>query len=224
MKTIITFAFLVILLASGAANATVIFSNPYSSSSTNALSSFWYNSFGPYHQSFADYDWGGSGSITDFHWWGSYGGATNNLTGFTFEIWSNDESTGKPMTKVYDQFLSGNAGETYFETNASIGDIYQYSLNLDTPFTLGAGKYWFSILAHNYGENWFWAQSSGVSGSPDWQHQSMQQDPSYWANVNGGDLAFELSGPDGNVVPEPASLTLICLGLLAGELVIRFRN
>jgi PEP-CTERM motif len=210
------FCIFVVVFSSQLAFGNVVFSNPYSDNSTNAYSSL-YNTTDDYllHQSFTDYYWDGTYSITDFHFWGtSYDGQTS-MEGFTFQIWS-DNGGDMPGALVYEEYISGNAGATFEAYNNSYYlDVFKYGFDLGTTFNpVNAGYYWFSVYAHNPLENnWFWAMGDGQVNSPDWQHAYLNDPASeYWYNPSEGDFAFEITS--GTVIPEPTTLTLLGLGLI----------
>ena len=85
----------VALLIVPVAQASVQFSHPYDENSTNAFSSFAYPGEGPTHQSFADYYWDGSFTITDFHWWGVPDVPEVPVEGFWFQIY--DQAVGSQL-------------------------------------------------------------------------------------------------------------------------------
>lgn len=193
--------------------ATVFYSNPYSSSSTDAWSSFYQPEDNPYFQSYADYYYDGSFEMTDFHWWGGPYDYNTDIDHFVFQIYDHDGSASRPGSLLYEQSVAGDAGASYVESRPDLSlDIYSYSLYLDTPFMpVSPGYYWFSIYAVGDGDlsNWFWAQGSGYHFNNDVQYWYGDQ---YWNEDMEADFAFELTGCD--TVPEPATLSLFGLGLV----------
>jgi hypothetical protein len=200
-----------ILCASASVLASpVVFSNPYDVNSTNA-----YSSANGLHQSVADYDYDGSFSITDFHWWGiPYG----TVPGFRFEIWS-DDGTGLPGTNVYFENIIGDAGATAVGDQVSGLDVYKYGFDLATPFSGPGGKYWFSVVGLGQ-ENWFWALSGSRQFNDDLQYVGTIGGTIVLGNPYENDFAFEISSGS-SVVPEPATMTLFGLGLLGSALAAR---
>lgn len=218
-----------LIFAFGVSNAfavppdNVVYSNPYSPNSTNAWASATYMDVtGALIEQycFADYYWDGSFDITDFHWWGATW--DEQITGFTFEIWSHDGGSGKPGSLMYQEFFAGDAGATYFDYNSNYSlDVFKYGVDLSAPFNPGvADYYWFSVYAHTTDNWWFWALGDGVQFNGDWATLP----PDYWEQVGlyDGDFAFELTG--GDPIPEPATMILVGLGLLGMAARRRMKN
>jgi hypothetical protein len=210
-RKFLSFLALALVVASASAIASpVVFSNPYDVNSTNA-----YSSASGLHQSVADYDYDGSFSITDFHWWGIPFGSD---LGFRFEIWS-DDGTGLPGTNVYFENIIGDAGATAVGDQVSGLDVYKYGFDLATPFSGASGKYWFSVVSLGQ-ENWYWALSGSRQFNDDLQYVGTIGGTIVLGNPRENDFAFEISGGS-SVVPEPTTMTLFGLGLLGSALAAR---
>ncbi len=218
-KTLFLLTLLAIMIMSSTAFAIgdVIFSREFDVNSTNAYSSIY--TYGQmYYQSFADFYYDGSFTMTDFHWWG---GAYDpcDISGFTFQIWS-ESPTGSMMPDIllYDEYFAGDANAQYFGYIPGV-DVYKYGIDLSTPFApLATGNYWFSVYAHATTTNWFWALGNGIDFNQDWQYDYSGDS---WSHPVDGDFAFEITGT--NVIPEPGTLILLGLGLM-GLAARRFKK
>ena len=86
---------------------------------------------------------------------------------------------------------------------------YHYSATF-APFALGAGNYWLVISNNAVGTAWGW-ESAGTED----QHLQYNSTIPGWEGLS-DTLAFRVSGPDTAppaAVPEPASMSLLALGL-----------
>ncbi len=226
-KSIFAIAALAALLLAPIAQASVQFSHPYDEASTTAFSSFYFAPGNGAHQSFADYYWDGSFSITDFHWWGLPEYNNSDIDGFVFQIY--DQAAGAPLpgNLLYEQFVDGDANAAWVDYNDQYAyDVYSYWLDLTTPFTPAtAGNYWFSVYAISDGDlgNWYWALGDGDPFQADWMYVNLTD----WmhldevAGYDPGGFAFEITGD--REVPEPTTLALFGIGLV-GMAVRRLRR
>jgi PEP-CTERM motif len=216
-KFISVLCVLIIICSSQLAYGSIVYSNPYSSSSTNAYQS-WHNTVTGTlrHQVFTDFYWDGTYSITDFHFWGTNVYNPTAVEKFTFQVYTNDD-INMPGDLVYEEVIPGNGGATFVETNPNYGlDVYKYGFDLGAAFNpVNAGYYWFSVYGHNTdGLEWYWAQGDGQVGNPDWQHFLMNHpvEDDIWRNTGENDFAFEISTD--TIIPEPGTLALLSLGLI----------
>ncbi|MFH2056791.1 MAG: PEP-CTERM sorting domain-containing protein [bacterium] len=225
-KLLVVLTALTMFFAVPMLQADVYYSHPYDWNSTNAFSSYYYDANSGGHQSFADYWWDGSFTMTDFHWWGTPWYENADIDGFVFQIY--DQAAGAPLpgNLLYEQYVAGAAGATPTGDDVVGNPVYSYWLDLTTPFTLAGPQYlWFSVYAISDGDlvNWFWAMGDGDPFQEDWVYEGM----SNWKHLSEIDpaaddgFAFEITG--GCEVPEPGTLALFGIGLV-GMAVRRFRR
>lgn len=157
-------------------------------------------------------------TITDIHWWGAY--AQSNTPGvddFTIRIYG--DNGGSPnLTSLFELT---NLTVSRVDSNLNIptqtsADVYFYSVDI-APIALTPNTtYWISIIndtTSDTNDDWYWADSVEFFGNARYR----LVDGGAWSAAS-YDSAFYLTGP---VVPEPASLTMVGLGLLA---LAGFRN
>jgi hypothetical protein len=169
--------------------------------------------FGNFATAYDDFTLGASALVTRVDWVGSYFNLSvqGAITAFTLTVWS--DYGGQPGSSLFSESINGASNEVAVNTNSgsdAFGDPeFNYSANL--PFNAIAGtQYWLSIVPDlAFPSLWGWETSTGTESSP-----VSYQDYFGTRSQNPTDLAFTLLGnPGGNSVPEPGSLTLLCLGL-----------
>ncbi|MDX9971886.1 MAG: PEP-CTERM sorting domain-containing protein [FCB group bacterium] len=146
----------------------------------------------------------GASEITDIHWWGSYGSSnTPAADDFTVTIYDTAAAAALPGAVVYSNHV-GSVSRTFVQ-RVGLFNFYAFSLDLD-PISLTAGaQYWLEIQNDTDGHTWGWCQTTpfGTHG---------QYIEGSWFSLE-GEMAFNLTNDGKTVVPEPASVALVGLGL-----------
>ncbi|MBI5091166.1 MAG: PEP-CTERM sorting domain-containing protein [Candidatus Hydrogenedentes bacterium] len=171
----------------------------------------------------------GETTITDVHWWGIYIFGNSPMTDtFTVRIFGNNAGIlhDYPQEAPLYEFsgISGNRADTGSNITAAVPsggtvnfDVYSYWADI-APVTLAANtRYWISIqndTTNDSDDSWLWATSLTSGGNEYYRGTGGS-----WNTILSEDLAFNLTG---SVVPEPASMTLLGIGI-AG-LVLRMRR
>ena len=156
----------------------------------------------------------GANTITDIHWWGFYTmveGKVQPLDDFTVYIFADGGGSpgGAPIYTFTDTVQSNDNGTT---VSGAVPE-YEYLMNID-PLELTAGTTYWLAIANDLGAPfkgvpaqsiWNWSFSNVTGGDA---HAKSEQ---AWVDSN-VELAFELTNDA--VVPEPATLTLLGVGLV----------
>lgn len=214
---------LVLVAMPGAAGAAVIFDNE-----DPGLDNAWFSGYanGAWYEVYDNFVLEpGASVVTDIHWWGVYNTEAPARDDFVIAVFEDNggEFCGsfwldgplvvyRPGTVtrefvLHDRqrlILEGSGDETPV-------DLFAYDYVLTEPLVLTPDHtYWLTIINRtNYIASdlaWYWESSGAATGNGLWLADSVGCD------CTGGELAFRLTGE--RVIPEPAGMALLALGLL----------
>ena len=165
-------------------------------------------------------------TITGMEWWGFYynGNTPPAADLFDYDIQMNPGGGGQPSGDI----TSGVLGGLSVTDTGNVCDgceVYQY--NASASISLPAGTYYLSIYdtVSNPGNTFTWCTSTeSATGTEEWSYDT--SGVYGWLGVPEDGLAFNLTGESsGAFVPEPATMTLLGLGLAGlGAKVARRRS
>ena len=158
-------------------------------------------------------------TITDIHWWGFHSLSSNPpVDDFTIRIF--EDAGGAPAATALHSFAVGNAVNRTDSGLTSFGNtVFEYEVDIAALALNPLTTYYLSIVNNTPNTSDFWAWVTSAQTGDLWQTDS-RLGPAW--NEGAFELAFNLTGP-GEIVPEPASLSLLGLGL-AGIAFRRFRK
>ncbi len=154
--------------------------------------------------------------VTGVYWVGAYyNGAPAAITSWTVTFWA--DNAGQPGSALYTETIAGTGGELYLGDYGGL-PLYTYDVQLTAPFSAGAGTtYWLSVVPTlGFPPQWGWATGTGGDGA-------LYQDFMGGRFPMSGDSAFALYDAS-SATPEPVSLTLAGLGLVALAFAARRRS
>jgi len=205
------FAFLfaaVALFVASQANAALLYTQPTNLNGAFASQNDT-NGFGNFATVYDNFTLGTTNTITTATWVGSYFNppAQGTITGWTLQFWA--DNAGQPGGSLFSLHVAGNASETFLGTDNFGDPTYTYSMALGAGFTATAGtQYWMSVVPDvGFPPQWGWEAGTGGDGIA---VQDFFGGRSFLAT----DMAFSLFGGQTTTIPEPASLTLLGLGVM----------
>jgi hypothetical protein len=163
----------------------------------------------------------GAATISDVHWWGTYGLTRTTPATDDFSLQIFGDNAGEPGTLLETRVIGNNANR--IATGGTIGTgvlftEYAYTANI-APIALSPGTtYWLSLFnntANDTDDNWAW-ETSQDSGNA----HGRAVGSSTWLIIS-NELAFSLTSDDLAAVPEPATLALVVAGV--GAILLRRR-
>lgn len=163
---------------------------------------------GNYATVYDNFTLGSTATIASVSWDGSYVPSAGPMTGVTISIWADNSGLPNYLgTPLYTANVSGNAGETFLETDLIGFPAYSYSAPINFTATAGT-QYWLSIVPDvAYPPQWAWESGTGGDGAS-------YQDFFGSLNPIAVDEAFTLSSANATSgIPEPSSSALLGGGL-----------
>jgi hypothetical protein len=168
------------------------------------------NGFGNFATAYDNFTLGGSYTISNVQWVGSYFNPSvqGPITGFTVSFYANN--AGVPGALLYSTGdVAGNAGETSVGFDNAGNPVFVYGLSVSFA-AAGGTTYWLSIVPDlGFPPQWGWETGTGGDGAA---YQCFFGSCGSIPN----DLAFALN------TPEPSTAVFLATGLVA--LGIRVRN
>lgn len=165
----------------------------------------------------------GLSTITDFHWWGFVdiafqgdGVLPNN--DFVVRIFEDDGLGGPGSSPLYEWSLTGVSAVDSGTVSFAGTPVYEYAVDVPAVTLNANTAYYFSVLWDGLdpdGDFWVWSALDTVG--PSWYRFADGED---WVR---GDTDHVFALTNDGVIPEPATLSLLGLGL-AGAVIARRRR
>ena len=145
-----------------------------------------------------DFDFTVDTAVESIKWKGLYWGSGRSSleTGIVINIYANNSSGGDhPGSVLYSKLVPGYSCEK-FAINDNGYNVYEYHLELPTPFTANRNtKYWFSAQMNTSDTNEFWG--SIITTDPISGQNAMAYNGATWS-AGDSDIGFELYGSPTN--------------------------
>jgi len=194
-----------LLAAAGAAQADLLYSQPWDGSATVFASQNDPTNFGNYATSYDDFQLASASTLTGIDFVGAFFNPGNvaPIGGVTVTLYA--DAGGAPGASIANGYFAFDANGTYLASPNGIPH-YRYSLPFK-PYAIDPGTYWMSVVADvNYPPQWGLATSAAGTGNA-WQDLFGTR-----SQLTGTNLAFDLEGTSAAPVPEPGGWALMLAG------------
>jgi hypothetical protein len=155
-------------------------------------------------------------TLDEVQWWGA--GGSPGADNFTVRLFTGSFES-PTLIAEFNAGSAGGGGSTGYSLPlpGSELDVWAYNFQLQDPVALDGGTpYYLSVVNNTPGStDWGWMLGTNGNG----RFGTMTSDTGQWQEQPAADAGFQLSG---TVVPEPATITLLVIGI-AGYLVRRRR-
>jgi hypothetical protein len=165
-------------------------------------------------QAYNDFTLTSAATITGMEWWGGYfsfASVNNPITDAFDYIIATDSGGGQPGATVASGSLNSLTRTDTGSEDAAGMEVYDYTAAPSPVISLAAGQYYLDIydtVSNPTGEFFTWELSAAGVGTAEWSYSPIAGG---WDDNSPDQLAFNLTGDA--VVPEPATMTLLGLGL-----------
>lgn len=152
-----------------------------------------------------------STNVVGIRFWGIIGTGASYAGSISWRIYENN--SGEPGSTV---LHSGTfTGSGVGQGPVAIEGYTRYQFDIPTAFTLGAGTYWLGLHNGDYTNTaraeFYW-ETTDANETASGREDESPFDSGGWYN-NGNEHAFELLGESSTSVPEPASISLLVVGI-----------